>query len=351
MTFPASTLQVSASPAELQDWFESQGWTDGLPIVPPTPELVRDMVQASGLPGDAPVATVAPSNIVATVEKVAANAVMAGCRPMYMPVILAALRAMAKPGFNLAALQATTHPVSPLVFVNGPIRTRIGLNSGANVFGQGFRANATIGRALRLVMMNIGQGLPGKTDMSTLGSPAKFSFCAAENEEASPWEPFHVEHGFSKEDSTVLLHGGEAPHNIQDHASVTPDDLLKVFASTMSTLGNNNVGMGGDMLVVFGIEHARILARHGMSKNDVRLELHRRMRVRFDSMGVPLRDFYRNRRPSMDVGPEVEEMSYLDDPSQILILVAGGAGLHSVVIPSFGAASRYVIEPIIDVPG
>jgi hypothetical protein len=346
MTLQATRLQVSASPAELQDWFEVQGWTDGLPVVPPTPEFVEAMVAGSGLPADAQVAPVAPSGVVATVEKVSINAVMAGCRPEYMPVILAALRAVAQPAFNLAGIQATTHPVAPVLFVNGPIRGRIGINCGTNVFGQGFRSNATIGRALRLVLMNIGGGVPGKTDMATFGSPAKFSYCAGENEEASPWEPFHVEHGMSPKESAVLVHGGEAPHNIQDHASATPDELLMTVASTMNTLGNNNAGMGGEMVLVFGPEHARILANHGMSKNDVRAELHHRMRLRFVAMGAGIRNFYRNRRPAIDVGPEVEDIPFLDDPAQILILVAGGPGLHSMVIPSFGGASCSTRERI-----
>ena len=347
MTLQATRFEVNASPAELQDWFEARGWTDGLPVVPPTPELVESMVEASGLAAEAPVATMAPSGVVATVEKVAINAVMAGCRPDYMPVVMAALRAMAQPKFNLAGVQGTTHPVAPLIVVNGPIRARIHINCGSNVFGQGFRANATIGRAARLVLMNIGRGIPGKSDMATLGSPAKFSYCIGENEEQSPWEPYHVEHGMGPEDSAVMVHGGEAPHNVQDHASATADELLMTFASAMNTLGHNNFGMGGQMLVVFGPEHARILADDGMSKNDVRFELHRRMRRNFSSLGVALRDFYRNRRPAIDVGPEVADIPMLDDPSQIVILVAGGAGLHSVVIPSFGETSTVARERIL----
>ena len=342
----ATHLQAPAAPAELQDWFESQGWTDGLPVVPPTPALVADMVAGSGLAADAEVAPVGPSGVMATVEKLAINAVMAGCRPSYMPVIIAAVRALAVPAFNLAGIQATTHPVAPLLFVNGPIRARIGLNCGSNVFGQGVRANATIGRAIRLVMMNVGQGIPGRTDMATFGSPCKFTFCAGENEEASPWEPYHVEHGMAATDSAVMVHAAEAPHNMQDHASNTAKELLITIASTINTLGNNNVGMCGETMLVLGPEHARILARHGMSKNDIRHELHAMMRVRFDRMGVALRNYYRNRRPAIDCAPEVEEIPFVDTPEQILILVAGGPGLHSMVIPSFGGMSRSVRERI-----
>ena len=346
MAHHALALQVSASPAELQDYFEAQGWTDGLPIVPPTPELVTALVEGSGLASDDEVAVIAPSQVMATVEKVAINAVMAGCRPEYMPVVLAALRALAQPAFNLAGIQGTTHPATPLIFVNGPIRERIELNCGSNVFGQGFRANATIGRAVRLVLINIGRGIPGKTDMATFGTPCKFGYCAGENEERSPWEPYHVEHGMAASDSALMVHAGEAPHNVQDHASALATDLLTTIAGTMNTLGNNNMGLGGEMMLVLGPEHARILANHGMSKDDIRHELHRRMRLAFNRMGVALRNWYRNRRPAIDVGPEVSEIPYFDDPRQILILVAGGPGLHSMVIPSFGGMSRSTRERI-----
>jgi hypothetical protein len=342
----ASQVLVDAPPGALLDWFESRGWTDGLPVVPPTPDLVDAMVAGSGLGALTSVAPIAPSNVWATVEKVAINAVMAGCRPAYMPVILAALRAMAKPSFNLAAIQATTHPVTPIVFVHGPIRQAIGLNSGTNVFGQGCRANATIGRAIRLVLMNIGGGIPGETDMATFGSPAKFGCCAGENEEANPWEPFHVERGMAREDSAVLVHGGEAPHNLQDHASATPKELLMTFASGMATVANNNVGMGGEMLLALGPEHAKILAGGGLGKDDVRAELHRLMRLRFDTLGVAQRNFYRNRRRAIDVEDGIDEIAFLDDPSQILIVVAGGPGLHSMVFPSFGESTRSVLERI-----
>ena len=347
MEFHSRQLCIDATLAELQDHFEAQGWTDGLPIMPPTPELVAAMVEASGLAPDAGVASIAPRGALATVEKVAINAVMAGCRPTCMPVVVAALRALAQPVFNLAGVQGTTHPVAPLIFVNGPIRAQLGINCGSNVFGQGARANATIGRAVRLVLINIGQGVPGKTDMATFGTPCKYSYCAGENEEMSPWEPYHVEHGMAPGSNALMVHAGEAPHNVQDHASTTANELLMTIASTMNTLGNNNVGLCGEMMLVLGPEHARILAKHGMGKEDIRQELHRRMRLCFDQLGVGLRNWYRNRRPAIDVGPEVAEIPYLDDPSQILIMVAGGPGLHSMVIPSFGGMSQSTREPIV----
>jgi hypothetical protein len=327
---------VDASPAAMQDYFEQQGWTDGLPVVPPIPDLVAAMVEGSGLAADTEVAAIAPSLVKATVEKIAINAVMAGCRPDYMPVIIAALRALAKPAFNLAGVQATTHPVAPLIFLNGPVRHKIGLNCGSNVFGQGFRTNATIGRAIRLVLMNIGQGIPGKSDMATHGTPCKFSFCGGENEEESPWEPFHVECGKAPGDSMVTVHAAESPHNVQDHASSSASELLLMISDVMMSVGSNNMSSGGEILVALGPEHARILARDGMSKDDVRTDLFRRMRLKLDRVSAGSRAWYRTKRRTFDVAPDVTEIPYLDDPKQILIVVAGGPGLHSLVIPSFG---------------
>lgn len=346
----ATVLTVDTSPSAFQDYMHRMGFTDGLPVVPPTEDLVAEMIAASGLSAEQVIAPVAPSEADATVEKVAANAVMAGCKPEYMPVIVAALKAIGNPTWNCAAVQGTTHPCAPLVFVNGPIRRQIGINSGSNVFGQGFRANATIGRAIRLVLMNIGNGLPGKTDMATFGSPAKFSYCAGENEEESPWEPYHVEHGMKAEDSAVTLHAGEAPHNVQDHGSNVWKDLLLTVADTINITGHNNIGLCGELMVVFGPEHAGILAKGGLSKEDVRQELHKMLRFRFDRMGSRLRDWYRNHRPSTDVGPEIEDFPFFDSADQILIMVAGGPGLHSMVIPSVGALSFSTRERVV-LPG
>ena len=343
----ASAIQVPVEAGALQDWFEERGLTDGLPVVPPTPALVDAMIAAGGLARDAEVALVAPSMIRPSVEKVAINAVMAGCKPAYFPVVLAALRAMGHPDWNEAGIQATTHPVAPLIMVNGPLRKTLGINCGSNVFGQGVRANATIGRAVRLVLMNLGQGLPGKTDMATQGTPCKYSFCAGENEEESPWAPYHVDRGFAASDSTVTVFGAEGQHNVQDHGSREPHDLLTTIADTINISGNNNVGLGGELMLVLSPEHAAILASTGMSKEDIRQELHRRLRFELARWPTRLHDWYRKRRATVDVGPEVKEISYFDDASQILIMVAGGPGLHSTVIPGFGGMSIHAIEKIV----
>src|SRR5712691_9357620 len=192
----------------------ARGVTDGLPVVPPTRARVDRAIAASGRAPDALIARVPPNYGRATVEKIAINAVMAGCRPAYLPVIIAAVEAACAPAFNLHGVSTSTHFSAPLIVVNGPIRARIELNCSFGVFGPGHRANATIGRALRLVMINVGGAKPGETSMSTFGHPGRYTYCIGEHEEASPWAPYHTERGFSAADSTVTLFAGEGPHGI-----------------------------------------------------------------------------------------------------------------------------------------
>src|SRR5512134_2418225 len=215
----AQALRVEDDYPAINELYQERGWTDGLPIVPSTPPRVEAVLRLADREPREVVAVLPPRQGEATVEKLAINAVMAGCRPEYFPVLLAAVEAVSQPPFNLDAVQATTHPVTPLLIVNGPIAKEIGLNGSYNAFGQGFRANMTIGRALRLVLMNVGGGLLGSGDRSTQGNPAKIAYCVAENEAASPWEPLHVEAGFDRATSTVTAVPCEGPHNIQDHYS------------------------------------------------------------------------------------------------------------------------------------
>src|SRR4029453_11298925 len=197
---PAATVFIFPGAYEDVDaHYQERGWTDGLPIVPPTERRVHEFLKQTPRDPREIVGVLPPRQGEATIEKIAVNAVMAGCRPEYFPVVVAAIEALADPLFNLDSVQATTHPVAPLVVVNGPIARELGINGGYNAYGQGFHANLTIGRAIRLLLMNVGGGLPGTGDRATQGSPAKIAYCVAENEEASPWEPLHVEHGFPRE--------------------------------------------------------------------------------------------------------------------------------------------------------
>src|SRR5439155_18712179 len=217
----------------------------------------------------------------ATIAKLAINAVMAGCKPEYFPVVVTAVRAILAPRFNLYGIQGTTNPASPVLFLNGPIAREIGVNAGGNLFGPGFQANATIGRALRLIMTTVGGGVPQQADKSTLGNPAKYTCCFAENEADSPWPPFHVDQGYSPETSTVTAFGGAAPANIIEK-SKTAAEMLDAVAQAIAVSGSNNMFMSEQALVVFGPEHAAVAAREGYDKERVRQTLYEQARLSFD---------------------------------------------------------------------
>src|SRR5690606_14776752 len=206
---------VEIGDLDFDQWNEyaiEQGWSDGMPLLPPTETAVARFTAVSR--GDnEPFPPISPRRVLPTLDSLAANAVMAGCRPEYFPVVLAALRGVLEPDYNLHGSLATTHPCAPVIMVNGPLRKQLEINCSSNCFGQGTRANATIGRALELILLNIGGAKPGIMDRSTQGSPAKFSFCFGENEEESPWEPYHVRRGFSASDSVVTVMSGEPPHH------------------------------------------------------------------------------------------------------------------------------------------
>ena len=200
--------------------------------------------------------------------------VMAGCKPEYAPVVRAAMLALTAKAFNLNGVQATTHMAAPLLIVNGPLARAIGMNGDCNAFGSGNRANATIGRALRLVLLNVGGGRPGDLDKSTLGHPGKYTYCVAENEAASPWAPYHVEKGFGPEDSTVFVLAAEPPHSVTNHVANDPEGILDSICSAMSTIANNNAVSSGHCAVIIGPEHARTIAGKGWTRHDVRSYLH-----------------------------------------------------------------------------
>ena len=221
-------VELGASEDPIEAAF-ARGWTDGLPVTPPTEERVARMLEGTSLPPDQVICALPPDLAECTVEKVAVNTVMAGCLPEYLPVVLAAVTAAAGSRFNIHGIAATTYFTGPVVVVNGPIRRRIGMNSGINALGQGNRANLTIGRALNLVVRNVGGARPGGVDRAALGSPGKLSFCFPEDEEASPWESLATERGFSPEDSTVTLFAGHGPIEVVDqkipHPRVPGRDL------------------------------------------------------------------------------------------------------------------------------
>ena len=255
------------------EFMAAQGLDDGLPVVPPTEERVLRMLQGTTRSASEVVAHIPPNLAPATVEKIAVNVVMAGCRPEYLPVVIAATEAACTDAFNLHGVVATTYFAAPVIVVNGPIRHEIGLNCGGNLFGQGFRANATIGRALQLLVRNVGGGRPGGVDMSTLGQPGKFTCCVGENEEASGWEPLHVERGFGRETSTVTLFAGEAPRAIRDQLSRTARSLGASIGLCLDAMAHPKLHQMGEVLLVVSPEHARTFARDGYSKTDLRTRI------------------------------------------------------------------------------
>ncbi|HEV8676913.1 MAG TPA: hypothetical protein VGX21_22990 [Methylomirabilota bacterium] len=337
---------------EFEQLFE-RDVADGLPAIPPTRERVDRLL--AGAPGRAAhelVGLIPPNYGRATVEKIAINAAMAGCRPEYLPVVLAAVEAVTDPAFNLHGVVTTTHYAAPLILVNGPIRHAIGLNSGAGVFGPGFRANATIGRALRLCLVNLGGARPGGIAMSTFGHPGRYTYCIAEAEEESPWPPFHVERGFGAEESTVTAFACEAPHGISDHASRTARDLAASLGWTMGGLWNDkHWPLYSETMLVVGPEHAATFGAHGWSKADLR-------RFLFEAIRRP----YRECLPD-DRGGESSILRYRPDPpgpdtlvpkfpspDEIFVVVAGGrAGRFSCALPGWLATrngSRLVTRAI-----
>ena len=348
-------ISVNYLPEQPLDFFEKvngfyyqQKWTDGLPITPPIYERVHQMLNHTGYAPDHSLGEFAPTWANTTVEKVAVNAVMAGCKPEYFPVVIAAVKALLDSRLNLYAIQATTNPVTPMIVVNGPIAKELGMNSKANVFGQGNAVNLSIGRAIRLCMMNIGGALPGEMDRATHGQPGKISFCIAENEDDNPWDPYHVENGYQQEQNTVSIFGVAGTHNILEQTSTSAQNLLVVIAGSMTPLGINNMTIGGEVLLVMSPEHAKLIKKCGFSKDDVKKFL-------YDYARVPLSMFPEEtkqkqlfkRRPKWFTNvPDHFSVPVVDYPEDIKILVAGGDGAHTTFMPSFGASSRAVTVPI-----
>jgi len=311
-----------------------------LPVVPPDEAKVAAMIRGSGRDAGELICELPPVGGRATVAKVATNAVMAGCLPEYMPVIIAALRAMVDPRFNLHGIQATTHVAAPLLIVNGPTRNALAINSGAGLFGPGHRANATIGRAVRLLLLNIGGAWPGGLDKSTFGHPGKYTYCIAESEEVSPWEPLHVQRGFDSAQSTVTVFAAEAPHSCTNHIANDAIGILTTCADTMSTMGSNNAYVSGEYLVVLGPEHMETIRNDGWSKADVRNFLfhhatNRLGDLRFGGRYGPL---YNRHWPRwLDRANDDERVPLVKDPDEIIVIVAGGAvGRFSLVVPGWG---------------
>ncbi|GIX46904.1 MAG: hypothetical protein KatS3mg131_1115 [Candidatus Tectimicrobiota bacterium] len=336
------------------EFYFDKGVTDGLPVVPPTEERVQRMLAATSRAPDEVIALVPPNYGEATVEKIAVNAVMAGCKPAYLPVVLAGVQAMCDERVNLHGVQGTTHTATPLFIVNGPIRRELDINCGAGVFGSGWRANATIGRALRLIMVNIGGARPGEIDKSTMGHPGKYTYLIGEYEEVSPWEPLHVEQGFAREQSTISVYCCDAPQCISNHGSRTARGILQTIGASMAVGWSDKTYLADSYLVVIGPEHAKTIAADGLSKQDVK-------RFLYETVRRPLRELLpgpdgseglaRERLPGwLDATRDETLVPKVASPEGIIVVVAGGtAGRFSLHMCGWGSgagASRLVTVPI-----
>ena len=343
----SEVISIHGAGADVTAAFYRNGWTDGLPIVPPTADAVREMMTGTDLPPSHVLGRMVPKNATITLEKIAINAVMAGCRPTYLPVLIAAVQDMLEPDFDLAGVQCSTGPHSPLLLINGPIRGRINVNCSSGALGHGWQANATIGRAIRLILNNIGGARIGESDMTTLGMAENYTYCLGENEERNPWRPFHVDEGFARDDSTVTVLGAYAPENVSDHVGITPEEILTVAADTVSKLSRFHLRsmdhiIPRDTLLVLGPEHAQSIADAGWSKKDVQQFV-------FDHASIPY-EMLKSLRRQIDETklintPGGRRVPLFSNPGCLKIVVAGGPGKHSAYINS-GHTKRVIIRKI-----
>lgn len=349
------TGREAADPVAAIEFCYNQGWTDGLPVVPPTDERVAEFLGYLKRHRDEVLGSVPERRRFVTVEQVAANAVMAGCLPAYAPVVIAAVEAILQPQFNLVGPSASLGGAGVLLIVNGPVVEQLQINCRANLFGPGHRANATIGRAMRLVLMNTCGSIPGLFDRSCLGHPGKYSYCIGENEAESPWLPLHVERGCPVGTSAVTAFASEAPRQVRNDRSQTPEGVLTTIADVMSSLGTSLTTSGsvastasgtrqGEIAVIIAGEHTQTIARYGWSKSDVRRYLAAQARR-------TVADVKRGGGLEGDIAPgdEQQYISVVERPEDIMVVAAGGEeGAMSAVIPSWGpkVASTAVTWPV-----
>jgi thiol-disulfide isomerase/thioredoxin len=337
----ASTIEVADTEDPYEYCFRVFG--DALPVVPPTKDRTGKMLRGSDLDPQQIIGRIPPCYGEATVEKIAANAVMAGCVPEMMRVLIPLVRAVCDERFNAHGVQATTHFAAPLIVVNGPVRHELGFHCRQNVFSNVARANSTLGRALQLMLLNLGGARPDAIDMSALGNPGKFSYCIAENEEENPWDPLHVDGGLARQQSAISLLAAEAPHGVSEHNARSARGVLKSISYALATVWNYRLCMAFEALVILGPEHVRTIHRDGFSKADVRHFL-------FEQTGVPLR-CYREEVPGegMQQRPLYKEITIDGEPcyrkfrvpESIRIVIAGGtAGKFSAVLGSWSTGAR-----------
>ena len=343
-----ASVQIDTDVGGAIEYCYEQGWTDGLPVVPPEPARVEAMLLMEGRPRETVVASHTTTGRECSVLAAAVNAVMAGCLPEYFPVVVAALEAMNEHDYHFYASTASTGGAAPLLIVSGPMVDDIGMNAAGNVFGPGNRANATIGRAIRLVIMNVFGVVPGLSDLSTQGHPGKYSFCIAERADRNPWPPLNEELGYPKEVSSVTVFAGAGLCNVENHRGNTPEQVLDCFADAMANLGCLSTGQA---VIVMSPEHALVVSSRSWTKGDVRQYLFERARR-------PVPDMQRVGKYIDASRIRTEESTNFDahcvlenhvhrgrDANDILVTVAGGdAGAHSAFIPSWSQGRWSIMQ-------
>ncbi|MBI3067862.1 MAG: hypothetical protein HYY79_02970 [Betaproteobacteria bacterium] len=329
------------------EFFLEKAWSDGLPVVTPTEERVRRMLTGTRRDPDEVIGQVPPALNTATVRKVAIHALMAGCKPEYLPVVLGGITLMLREEFNLNGVQGTMHGVAPLMIVNGPHAGKIGLHGGNGCFGPGFRANASIGRAIRLMLLNLGGAIPGIGSATVLGAPLRYTACITENVEHSPWESLAVSKGYSPEDNVITCVMVDSPRLCADDVSQDPQRLLTGLADSMTGMCSWNMHARTDMVMVMGLQHASICANAGMSRADV----HRRL---CGMAGRKVRDLkgggnWRRERAlrfPMKVDPDDDDcfIPAIKDPQDLQLIVAGGWGSYSAVCHGWGGGGSRAVH-------
>ena len=334
-------------PLKAIDYCFEQGWTDGLPVIPPTPDRVAEMLSFEARPAETVIAEHPATGLECTIHSAAVNAVMAGCKAEYFPVVVAAFEAMNEPGFNFHGSTASTGGASPLLIVSGPMADDLGMNSNVNLFGPGNRANSTIGRSVRLVLMNVFQMTPGISDKSTQGSPAKFSFCIAERSRDNPWPLLSEDQGYPEGVSSVTVFAGGGFCNIENHGGGSPEQVLDTVADTMASFGWITLGQS---VIVLAPEHLRIIANAGWTKQNVKEYLFSqayRTVAGMKAVGKFRQEEYNRQHKTAGAHPLIQDGQLHRglSPNDILLVIGGGdAGGHSSFIPSWSRTRSSLMQ-------
>jgi hypothetical protein len=337
----ARRIALGTGEDEMEAMYD-RGWSDGLPLVPPTEERVLRMLGATARDPQEEIGLVPSDLVPATVEKIAINAVMAGCKPEYLPVVLAAVEAVLDEPFAMHGVLATTMFVGPVIVVNGPVRRQIGMNARGNALGQGNRANATIGRAVQLVIRNIGGGRPQEVDRATLGNPGKYTYCFAEDEEGSCWEPLSVERGIAPGRSAVTAFAGYGLQGVVDQKSRTPESLSRSFAECMKAIYNTKLAPACDAILVMCPEHERTYREAGWSKQRVYEELYRLTEMNGDDILAGAHGIAEGGPPSY-AGRRIGKFR---KGGLMIVRAGGGAGMFSGIIGGWSASGERGSAPV-----